>query len=253
MPFGKFSFGLIAAACLLTAATLSAQKTNEESKEKPPLGKLLLLTGVDRFHNWSDNSAALRKILEDGGFLVVMTEEPWVLTTEGMKGYDGIAMVYNSDERWPAPVEEALVKLVTGGMGIGIIHSSDNSFPGWKEFEEMVGLLWRIDDTHQAGHDHFGPLTVKIVDQEHFITRGVGDFPITDELYRDLTRYSDFHVLAEAFSKDKQRDYPIIMTKTYGQGRVFHTVLGHNPESMNSQGFKTTTLRGMLWAIKKDK
>ena len=116
----------------------------------------------------------------------------------------------------------------------------------------MVGLLWRIDEIHKAGHDHFGPLTVKIVDKEHFITRGIKDFPITDELYRDLTKYSDFQVLAEAFSQDKQRDYPIIIVKTYGDGRLFHTVLGHNSESILSKGFQLTTIRGMLWAIKKD-
>ncbi len=189
-----------------------------------------------------------------GGLAVTVSEDPWVLTTAGMQDYDGIIMVhYNRDERWPAPVEQALVRLVRGGMGIGIIHSSDNSFPGWTEYEEMVGLLWRTNAEPKAGHDKFGPYTVKVTDQQHFITKGVEDFPTTDELYRDLTSYSDFQVLAQAFSRDKQRDYPLIMVKTYGQGRVFHTVLGHNTESIEAEGFRVTTLRGMLWAIGQDR
>jgi len=248
MLSGKAFFKHLVLACLmLAAASVAAGKPAKDTQ-----GTLLLLTGVDRYHNWRENSAAVRDILEEAGFKVVLTEEPWVLTTEGMKKYDGIVMVYNRDERWPAPVEKALVRLVKGGMGIGIIHSSNNSFPGWKEFEEMVGLLWRIDETHRAGHDHYGPFTVKIVDKEHFITRGMEDFPITDELYRDLTKYADYHVLAEAFSKDKQRYYPMIMVKTYGKGRVFHTVLGHKTNSMLYHGFRRTVQRGMLWAIKKD-
>ena len=238
-----------ALACLLLLAVFPLKAQQEEQIK----GRLLLITGVDRYHDWKANSADLREILEDYGFKVIITEDPWVLTTEGMKSYDGIVMVMNQDPRWPAPVEQAMASHVSSGMGIGIIHSADNCFPGWSEFEDMVGLLWRIDDKYQAGHDHYGPLTVKVTDKEHFITRGMEDFPVTDELYRDLAKFSDFRTLAQAFSRDKQKDYPIIMVKTYGKGRVFHTVLGHSTESMLSQGFRRTTTRGMLWAIQKDK
>ena len=249
MLYDRRLAGILAAACLLLLAAFPLRA----QQEKEIKGRLLLITGVDRYHDWKANSADLREILGDYGFKVVVTEDPWVLTAGGMESYDGIVMVLNQDPRWPAPVEQALISHVQKGMGIGIIHSSDNCFPGWTGFEDMVGLLWRIDDTHQAGHDHYGPYTVKVTDKEHFITQGVEDFPVTDELYRDLTKFSDFRVLAQAFSRDKQRDYPIIMVKTYGKGRVFHTVLGHSVESMLSQGFRRTTTRGMLWAIKKDK
>ena len=70
--------------------------------------------------------------------------------------------------------------------------------------------------------------------------------------YRDLTEYSDYKVLAEAFSNDKQRDYPMIVVKNYGIGRVFHTVLGHDAVSIRCPGFQRTMERGMTWAIKKD-
>jgi uncharacterized protein len=242
-------FAVLTVAALLCVA---GQVRAAEEKGKEVKGRLLLITGTDQFHDWRASLPTLREDLEKGGFQVVVTEDPWVLTTPGMKAYDGIVMQAYPAARWPAPVEQALVGLVKGGMGIGIVHSADNSFPGWTEFEDMVGLLWRVDEVHKAGHDHYGPYTVKIVDKQHFITRGMEDFPTTDELYRDLTKYSDFQVLAEAFSKDKQRDYPILMVKTYGQGRVFHTVLGHDAVSMSSAGFQRTLQRGMLWAIKKD-
>ena len=249
MLYNKRLAGMLALACFLLLAVFPLQA----QQEKEISGRVLLITGVDQYHDWKANSARLREILEDYGFEVVLTEDPWVLTTEGMKDYHGIVMVMNQDPRWPAPVEQAMVRHVKAGMGIGIIHSANNCFPGWAEFEDMVGLLWRIDDKYQAGHDRYGPLTVKIADKGHFITRGMDNFSITDELYRDLARFSDFRVLAEAFSRDKQKDYPIIMVKTYGKGRVFHTNLGHSTESMLSQGFQRTTTRGMLWAIKKDK
>jgi len=245
----KASLTILALALLVSGAALAGPP----EEMKAPVADILIVTGVDRYHDWNANSQELRRILQEVGLRVVISEDPWVLTTPSMQNYEGIALVLNQDERWPAPVEKALADLVAGGKGIGIFHSADNCFPGWKEFEEMVGLLWRIDDVHKAGHDHYGPYTVEIADKNHFITRGLENFPITDELYRDLTKYADFHVLAEAFSKDKQAKYPLIMVKTYGKGRVFHTALGHDTDTMLAEGYRRTTQRGMLWAVGLDK
>jgi type 1 glutamine amidotransferase len=38
------------------------------------------------------------------------------------------------------------------------------------------------------------------------------------------------------------------MAIRYGQGRVFHTMLGHNEESMRDVGFVVTLNRGTEWA-----
>jgi type 1 glutamine amidotransferase len=40
----------------------------------------------------------------------------------------------------------------------------------------------------------------------------------------------------------------MLMTLEYGNGRVFHTVLGHADYSMNCVGFATTLQRGTEWA-----
>jgi type 1 glutamine amidotransferase len=40
----------------------------------------------------------------------------------------------------------------------------------------------------------------------------------------------------------------MLMTLKYGNGRVFHTVLGHADYSMNSVGFINTLQRGAEWA-----
>ena len=40
----------------------------------------------------------------------------------------------------------------------------------------------------------------------------------------------------------------MLMTLDYGQGRVFHTTLGHADYSFECVGFITTFLRGTEWA-----
>jgi type 1 glutamine amidotransferase len=74
-----------------------------------------------------------------------------------------------------------------------------------------------------------------------------------DELYDSLRGPAeDLHILATAYSSAEYegtgRHEPMLMTLTYGIGRVFHTVLGHADYSMNCVGFVTTLQRGAEWA-----
>lgn len=206
--------------------------------------KILIITGENN-HDWKATTPVLRKILEDGGFVAKVCEEQAVLETKAMNGYDGILLNYNRKERWEKATEEALLNLVRSGKALIVVHASNNAFPSWKEFDKMVGLVWR----EGAGHDKFGKFTVKIIDEDHPITKGIRNFEIQDELYHSLTKASDFRVLATSFSKGKQADYPMLLVKTYGRGRIFHTLLGHNVITMENEGFQKTLLSGTKWAV----
>jgi hypothetical protein len=80
-----------------------------------------------------------------------------------------------------------------------------------------------------------------------------------DELYSELRGPAkNMEILAYAHADEKfggsGRNEPILMTITYGQGRIFHTVLGHAGggdrffPAMESAGFVVTTQRGAEWA-----
>jgi hypothetical protein len=68
-------------------------------------------------------------------------------------------------------------------------------------------------------------------------------------------------ILATAFADSAagggtMRDEPVLMTITYGKGRIFHTTMGHADEgggpSMQCAGFITTLQRGAEWAVTGD-
>ena len=78
-----------------------------------------------------------------------------------------------------------------------------------------------------------------------------------DELYDSLRGPAeDMHILATAYSDPQYqgtaRHEPMMMTLTYGSGRVFHTVLGHADYSMKCVGFVTTLQRGTEWAATRE-
>jgi len=75
-----------------------------------------------------------------------------------------------------------------------------------------------------------------------------------DELYANLRGPAkNMEILAFAHSLKTGKNEPILMIITYGEGRIFHTVLGHAGAgnffpAMECAGFVTTTQRGAEWA-----
>jgi type 1 glutamine amidotransferase len=59
-------------------------------------------------------------------------------------------------------------------------------------------------------------------------------------------------VLATAFSDPMNagsgHDEPMLMVLSYGQGRIFHTAMGHDIVALSSEDFVATFQRGTEWA-----
>ena len=103
------------------------------------------------------------------------------------------------------------------------------------------------------GPQHEFPLVVR--DTEHPIMKGLPKsfLHAKDELYEKLRGpATNMTVLATAFAAKKYkgsgRHEPTLMTIKFGEGRVFHSTLGHATYSCESVAFVTTFLRGTEWA-----
>ena len=178
---------------------------------------------------------------------------------------------------WPESTRDAFVKYMKNGGGFVSIHAADNSFPSWKEYNEMIGLGGWGGRTETAGpyvyynkegeivrdeskgkgggHGPQHEFSLVVRNDQHPITKGLpAEFLHgKDELYERLRGPAlNMNVLATAYaSPDKKgsgRHEPMLMTIDYEKGRIFHSTLGHADYSCECVGFITTFLRGTQWA-----
>lgn len=257
----------------------------KENKNEQALIKVLIIDGQNN-HKWEKTTPILQEIYEESGrYEVEVSTSPrkprknkrsnpkeWKKWRPDFSKYDVVVSNYNG-EMWPEEVRADFVKFVKNGGGFVTVHAADNAFALWPEYNEMIGLGgWGkrteksgpyvyfnkegklVEDLTKGKGGTHGPqheFVLSLRDGEHPISKGMPAewLHTKDELYALMRGPGkNMTVLATAPSKKSKRHEPMLMALTYGEGRVFHTTLGHDDYSMRCRGFYDTLLRGTEWA-----
>jgi type 1 glutamine amidotransferase len=246
---------------------------------------------VDGFsnHDWKQTTAITKWILEASGLFSVSVSTIPSDSIQRLRWApefsDYAVVVQNTNNiqdttlRWPVHAERSLEKYVRRGGGLYILHSANNAFSHWKEYDKMIGLGWRPATVGYAleidaeknivrlppgagqgtGHGERFNAIIRILNR-HPINE---HYPVewqtanTEVYYFPRGPAQNLTVLSYALdSTGTQRMWPVEWVVRYGKGRVYNSSMGHlwkgeiYPPAYRCVGYQTTVIRATEWLAK---
>jgi type 1 glutamine amidotransferase len=254
------------------------------AQTKKPI-RVLIVDGFSN-HDWKQTTAVTKWILEKSGRFKVDVSTIPVDSIEQtawkpvFKKYAVVIQntnnIQNPRLRWPSKAERELERYVKEGGGLYILHSGNNAFPHWQEYDKMIGLGWRpnsmgyaleIDSNknivryppgtgRNTGHGNRFNAIIQILNR-HPINKNYPDQWQTanTEVYNFPRGIAEnLTVLSYAYdSSSTHKMWPVEWVVTYGKGRVYNSSMGHlwkgetYPPAYRCIGFQTTMIRAAEW------
>ena len=228
--------------------------------------KVLVMSGGR--HPYEESTPILEGFLKGAGHDVTVVEDATVLAdSSGMSAYD--ALVFNTrrenlpdfgDWELQDSEKEGLRSYIKSGNGFVCIHIACCVPSGWAEFDDITGGGWVTGTSY---HPPYSEMKVNISNSSHAGARGVSDFITSDELYMNTTfkaEGNDVFLTGDAedgtwpWGPDRSPTfmpggtYPLGWTRSYGDGKVFVLLLGHDGRSFETPEFQQIVLNGVDWA-----
>jgi type 1 glutamine amidotransferase len=248
----------------------------EKSQAKPSKIRNILIFNVSNSYYHADAIKWAAKAIEmtgnnTGAFTTVVCSDPEIFTKEKLEQFDAIVLnnshgnnVYGegiqADSR-----KQAIINFVKNGKGIIALHATvafDTTYHITeieKTFRQMFG---GSVVQHPWNYDEFSPLTIRIEDSKHPISKAFGDqskwlLPFRDEIFQTSKSFSRDNVrvllsldLEETADKGSKmdKDYPLAWIKNFGKGRVFYSAFGHSGDTFRNKEMLTFLLAGIQFA-----
>ena len=202
---------------------------------------LVLGENIFPFHRFEEREKAFVDILSSVADVETTTDK------EALTSLDGYDVVVDdvTDSTLTDAQRDGLLDFVTDGGGyVGVHAAADLTTAADENREEPVPELRKLVGGHFLTHPDKGTFRVELDD--HPIAAGMSDFELYDEPYQ-VDWDEDVSVHGRMDHQDLD-DYPVLWTKSHGDGRVCYLSLGHTQEAFETEGFRDLLRNAVEWA-----
>lgn len=241
----------------------------------PYVGKKKLLVVADvqtGFHHNSINHAmaTIERMGRESGFYVaflrtdsqLITRQPIVgsgaryagrsINARNLNDFDAIFFLGSGEGTLSDAQKADLLAFVQEGKGFIGGHAATVAFYDWPEYGEMIGGF-------MDGEFPVQPTALIVEDRgfpgaANFPTEFSDQFPYLKAPYdrgdvHTIIRLDPARLTPEQLARRPDGDFPVVWAKTYGQGRVFVSSLGHLDEPWDDPAVQELYLGGIKWAL----
>lgn len=166
--------------------------------------------------------------------------------------YD-VMVLYNFKQKISETQRANFLKLLKDGMGLVVMHHAIAAYPGWREFEKIIGATYVLEAVERDGVKYARPvwkhgvdMKIHVEDASHPITKGLADFEVKDETYKKWVYHPGNHLLLS--TENKLSNKQIAWARFYGKARVFFIQLGHGPHVFSDKSYRRVIAQAIRWS-----
>ncbi len=209
----------------------------------------LIVWGGWSGHEPEQGAAVIRGMLEEEGFTVFVENTTEAFADPAIRDMHLIVPIITMSKIEKEELDN-LVSAVKGGVGLGGYHGGMcDAFREAVEYQFMCGGQW------VAHPGNIIDYRVNITDRDDPLMAGIDDFDYRSEQYYMHVDPSN-RVLATTTFSGAHAPWiegvvmPVVWKRRHGQGRVFHSTLGHLASEFQVPEMRTIVRRGLLWAAR---
>lgn len=203
-----------------------------------------------RHQSIPEGVAAVKKLGQENGFGVYVSEDANQFTDENLAKYDVVVLLCTTGTIFNDAQKAAFQKFVQSGKGVVGIHSATDTEYEWPWYNQLIGAYFLAHPRQQT-------LRMQVLDRTHPSTWHLPENWLWfDELYEFRNVNPAIKVLINADestyepAKPMGANHPMAWYHEFDGGRVFYTALGHVEAAWANPVFLQHVHGGIWYAAK---
>jgi type 1 glutamine amidotransferase len=165
--------------------------------------------------------------------------------------YD-VVVLYDMWQQIGPEARSNFVQVTTSGKGVVALHHALAAYSHWDDYAELLGGRYLFQPMVREGrsypassYKHDVRFRIRVADPEHPVTRGVTDYEILDETYKDYWVAPDVKPL---LLTDEPTSTPVVgWAKTNGLSRWVYLQGGHDRNAWEHPAYRRLVEQAIRW------